>query len=450
MSALKTESHVGGAVLEKLKANLSLVPRYSSADERVFCGKWMRNLEQYLYRGVLPFTGVLDLVLIFAAPTLVHSSNVIYMQMTHAFHLALVIAIQLLKSHPVPVRMLGLLTATVLMAGYGFIAYRCNVVIREPMHEVMGATCFLAATFFSLQGCGFDKRYSATYLVAATVTTVLCMGSSRVGWPWVGLFGSLMVMSWYFHAGRIDRALDEARREFRLRGKIAPAHIVRRSGGDEAELHATFEPQIRRSVCISSDWRNYQKLSRNMDPKRLALALNEYYDLCYSLLKKQFPEGNYYTDWIADELFIVVFVEDGKSEKSIVNASLQFACALTQAKEVFRGSHGLPAAIDIGVAFGATLTGMMGPEGFRKATALGEIPGRARRLQATGKLLRIKFGERDRVLFDEDVLMLIKLPFDVKAFEMTPNKRQRDLPFGSLFYVEPNEEKVFVADLDVA
>jgi class 3 adenylate cyclase len=422
-----------------IRQHARLTPRFSSPDEKLFCEKWLTTLEHNLYVRVIPMTAVADLIFFFLCSFYAHPTNVIYLRLAHVLHACCVLAAAFcFRRRPELSRWLGLLAGAAYLAGFGYVAYRCHAVVAEPFHEVMGATGLVSVSILYVQACGFHKRKTLLYAFFAIATATVSMSTSRVGPMWVGLFALLQLLAWYFHCVRVERIFHEARREYALRGKIAPAHIVRMSGGDAEDLQSVFEPKKRRSVCISSDWRNYQKLSEKLDPNQLRDALNGYYDICYGLLRQAFPRGNYYTDWIADELFIVVFVEENEDAKAVVNAAMHFAESLIRGKETFRSRYGLPAAIDVGVSTGSALIGMMGPEGFRKATALGDIPGRARRLQSAGKLLRSRLGEADRVVFDHDVLMQIVDAFDVKTFEAQAPLRLRDLACDSLFYVEPN------------
>lgn len=426
-------------MIHRFLKTIRLHTDFADADEREFCDRWMRNIERHVFRSVVPVSMMIDVAVFLLAPAIAHWTNVPYMRLMHGIHFAVAAAAWFVIDRTKPMKAMAFVGTAIYAVGYGYVCYRCHAEIQNSHHWITGATAFLAVCFVNQQANGFDKRTGLLYLGFCLGVAVLAMGTSAVGPVWLGISGFLLSLSCYFHLGRVQRALDEAVREFRLRRKIAPAHIVRKTSGGEQDLGALFQPQKQRSICISSDWRNYQKLSEKIDPKQLGLALNGYYDICYELLRQAFPQGNYYTDWIADELFIVIFLEAHDNEKQMVNQALRFAESLIRGKETFRKRYGLPAAIDVGVSTGSALIGMMGPEGFRKATALGEIPGRARRLQSAGKLLRSRLGEADRVVFDQDVLMQISEAFDIKTYEAAPD-HLRDLPFSTLFFVEPAAE----------
>lgn len=228
-----------------------------------------------------------------------------------------------------------------------------------------------------------------------------------------------------------------AKREFALMIQAAPAKIVRQASLSNDDLGRAFAPIQRHCVCISSDWRGYQAISASISPEKLAEALGSYYEMVDRLLAETFKDGNYYSDWIADELFVVVFAKDTLEEKILINAALSFANDLIEKKQEFVDVNALQISIDIGVSSGISLIGMMGPPGHRKATALGDVPGQARRFQMAGKYLRSKFGESDRVVFGSKSLMQITEPFEIKQFDLSEDEKIRDLGDRALFYMEP-------------
>jgi len=124
------------------------------------------------------------------------------------------------------------------------------------------------------------------------------------------------------------RNMEVAQREFKLMIQAAPAKIVRQSASSHVGLLQVFAPKLRHCVCISSDWRGYQALSATLATEKLSNALGSYYEMSEKILSQIFPDGNYYTDWIADELFIVAYAKDEVEEKLLINSSLQFASRL--------------------------------------------------------------------------------------------------------------------------
>jgi hypothetical protein len=80
---------------------------------------------------------------------------------------------------------------------------------------------------------------------------------------------------------------------------------------------------------------------------------------------------------------------------------------------------------------------MMGPADHRKATALGELPGRSRRIQTYGRLLRSQFGETDRVIYGDDVIRHLGPEAGHRVLEVTGTQRVRDLNDAVVYFREP-------------
>lgn len=232
------------------------------------------------------------------------------------------------------------------------------------------------------------------------------------------------------------RALASA--EYNLRIMILPENIVRRSMEQSESVESFFRAELKPCICVSSDWRNYQALSANLSPVALTQALDNYYTEAFELLRYHFPEGTFFADWIADEFFVVIYAENSGHQEKMGDAVLQFALDFLQMKKAFLETHGLPEAIDIGLASGESLIGLMGPQKHRKATAIGETPGRSRRMQSTGKLLRHELGECDRVIFGKDVLNLLSSARQTKVFSLRSNQKARDIEDRVFYHADLN------------
>jgi class 3 adenylate cyclase len=118
----------------------------------------------------------------------------------------------------------------------------------------------------------------------------------------------------------------------------------------------------------------------------------------------------------------------------MTEAAVRFALELLTAKSGFYRTHGIPARIDVGLAAGLASLGLMGPEGHRKATALGEIPGRARRLQSAGKIVSRRLGEKDRLIFDAECRKRLPTAFNVESFSLESHESIRDLKDREIFH----------------
>lgn len=300
----------------------------------------------------------------------------------------------------------------------------CNfIIIIHPGSQLVRV--LTVAVLSIVSGLAFS-RHELTALLAGTNTVSMT----------IALFVT-------FQIDRQNR--DLAQKEFQLMIQAAPAKIVRQSALDNDDLGHVFAPTHRYCICISSDWRGYQELSSKVASSELSKAIGAYYEMTDAILASVFPEGNYYTDWIADELFVVIFAKDESEDGGLINAGLRFACELLLKKQQFVRDINLPINIDVGVASGLALIGMMGPAGHRKATALGDVPGQARRYQEVGKQIRRKHGEKDRILFGYNSLLQITEPFDVKQFELEAGGKVRDVAEDRVFFMEPGTDQTQVA-----
>jgi class 3 adenylate cyclase len=347
----------------------------------------------------------------------------------------------LLASFKTPMRVLLLrLSVPVLLISpslINFYAAYYHIVENDQMRTIMGAsTAIICGSFMSFidPRSGLPRGLSALLCI---LVGFLAFSDSAAG-------GILAIVNGVAVGGSFAVTLIHDRdfrttieREYRLLVQAAPAKIVRESASSNVDVNKVFEPKMRHCVCLSSDWRDYQTVSASVSADSLASSLGRYYDMCENLLSQIFPDGNYYSDWIADEFFLVIFAKDQVEEKRLVNLTLKFAEQLIREKEVFQKAHGVPAAIDVGVSSGLALIGMMGPSGHRKATALGEVPGQARRLQVLGKAIRQSMGDTDRVIFAAPTLMEITEALAVTEFKLEDKKQLRNIDSTSVFYLEP-------------
>ena len=445
MSVLRM-SNISLSDINPLKLWQSLfATKYASADEEYFVRIAMERRREASAEVAVRIGVVYDLIM----PAVVLSMEAIKTQnliiLFHALHLVLMLPMFI--NHPT-------LTPIIKNVGRRFIL---------PI-SIVAPVAFYAYLLATRSGVDVDKAYflGVTHIyalcnfiiiihpgaaLARTITMILLSFISYLVFSqqqMTGVLGGTNALSMCvglfitFSIDRQNRIL--AQKEFQLMIQAAPAKIVRQSASANDDLGQLFAPSNRHCVCISSDWRGYQALSAKISSDELSKAIGAYYEMTDKLLSHLFPEGNYYTDWIADELFVVIFAKDATEETGLINAGLEFARQLILQKQQFTKDMNLPINIDVGVASGVALIGMMGPTGHRKATALGDVPGQARRYQEIAKQIRKKFGDSDRVLFGYNSLLQITQPFEVKQFDLEAGGKVRDVAEDRVFYMEPTEE----------
>lgn len=231
-------------------------------------------------------------------------------------------------------------------------------------------------------------------------------------------------------------------REMRVRLTTMP----RRMGLSLSD--ADQRPRERFCVCLSSDWRGYQDLVSGLSDERVVELLEDYYQRVQDLLVVELQEYDYYMDWIADELFAVIYsretdVVNLQARQSMAIKVVEVSQKILNMKEVFSEDHKLNLAIDIGLSSGQSLIGVIGPSNHRKATALGSNPGRARRMQGCGKLIRLELHEEDRIIFGDEMVIVLQAPRDsnlpIQRYD-TSKRRLRNLEDQTLYYVTSPEQ----------
>lgn len=281
------------------------------------------------------------------------------------------------------------------------------------------------------------------WLAVVPVSAGLGATAAIVGPPdadsfvWWVIIGVAIVNGTFDFASVRNKDLKAAALDWQARVALTPRSVLRHSLTESVRAEELFRPAMRPCVCLSSDWRNYQRLSSQLSAEDLEGVLAHYYQHVQSLLTECLPKGNYFADWIADELFVVVFGESDAEMPELVRSTLHFCEELLRRKEGLFSLVQTPPGVDVGLAAGTAFVGMMGPADHRKATALGELPGRSRRIQTFGRLLRNSMGDTDRVIFGEDVAVLLPPGTAIREFAAEGSQRVRDLNDKVVFFREP-------------
>ena len=173
---------------------------------------------------------------------------------------------------------------------------------------------------------------------------------------------------------------------------MVPRNVAKHIAATDSnvKLDEIFKPTKRFTVCLSSDWRDFQKLTKDKDPEIIEKLFQNFYNIVFEELDRIFPNGNYYADWTADEIFIIFFDESDNENYLLVEKALEFA--KTFSLDVFERVNNLfeiELLYDIGMSCGEGLLGLQGPEKLKKTTITGESAGTAKRLETEAKNFRI-------------------------------------------------------------
>jgi class 3 adenylate cyclase len=150
------------------------------------------------------------------------------------------------------------------------------------------------------------------------------------------------------------------------------------------------QTRYRNAFYLSSDWRGYQKISESLTAEEISELIGNYYDDINQVLGEHLAGTDFFSDWIADELMVII-PTDSEEQKAEIASKIVSACQQI-GKLLNTAARYEMLDIDIGVSFGKSVIGFIGPKQHRKMTALGRNPGHSRRLEGVGKALREEFS----------------------------------------------------------
>jgi hypothetical protein len=262
----------------------------------------------------------------------------------------------------------------------------------SPDHHkaVIQAAMFMNVFAFHMLVFRFWKESLFLSLSLIGVYTV----ASVSGTPQAQVYQSLtfwcLVMTVFFWVQRTEfvATLDARFKSLLLQypPKIARAMTL---VGDEAEYLEAFAPKRRPCVCLCVDWRSFQEMASRKSPEEIATLIEKSHEVLLKFVYKNIPNESFHADWTADEFFLMLYSErDSKEEllKGAVNIVKNILEDFYQ--EMSKSSSQLVPTIDVGVAFGEGVLGLLGPKNMKKLTVAGSIGGRAKRLETEAKTVR--------------------------------------------------------------
>jgi class 3 adenylate cyclase len=199
----------------------------------------------------------------------------------------------------------------------------------------------------------------------------------------------------------------DAVKTYREKFQFIPRQVLLEAARLSKPISEVFRPDLRFCVCVCVDWNDFKKIVNERAPTDVGLRVVEFYQDVSRSLERSLPAGNYFVDWIADELFIVIFARSQADDAGMCASALGLARDLCGVRQNFTRRNGYPDGITVGIAAGVSMVGVFGAEGIAKATAFGETPGIARRLQSVAKRDIDQSVRRDRVVMNERFTALI-------------------------------------------
>lgn len=169
---------------------------------------------------------------------------------------------------------------------------------------------------------------------------------------------------------------------------------------DWKDITHAFQAKERFTICLCADWRNFQQLCNQKSSAEISDTIEKYYDIVIRHLEKVFPDGNYYVNWVADELFVIFYTDTDSNRENLEKKVVGFANNMTTSifEEINLTIKNWELMYDIGVSCGNGLLGLQGPSRLKKTTLTGEVAGRAKRYQEEAKRIRKNFGSSYPIL----------------------------------------------------
>jgi hypothetical protein len=165
---------------------------------------------------------------------------------------------------------------------------------------------------------------------------------------------------------------------------------------DSTDMNEVFGPRRMHTICIVSDWRNYQSLIKSRGPEDISRLFEVYYESVLAEIDARAPNRNYYASWTADELFVVFYSDEDTVEENFAQAAafvMEFATGLSGR---LREALGFDLLYDIGIAAGPGLLGLQGPNRMKKTTVVSQVAGEAKRLETEAKMYRHRSATTNR------------------------------------------------------
>ncbi|MBN8554803.1 MAG: hypothetical protein J0L93_05105 [Deltaproteobacteria bacterium] len=215
---------------------------------------------------------------------------------------------------------------------------------------------------------------------------------------------STLILSFYLR----QEFANELAEKFRTLQNIAPRRVARAiTIGDKSE---SFDPRMRPTICLCSDWRNYQALASRVNAETISRLFEDFYGSVKQALEVFVPDGSYFFEWTADQVFITFY-----DPKDDLLAAMKRAVAFTEfycgpLLENGRKNLKLKINYDVGLSSGVGFLGLQGPKGFKKTTISAEHAGIAKRLETEAKSLRSDnlSDENPIVVIDKNTANLMK------------------------------------------
>ncbi len=291
------------------------------------------------------------------------------------------------ESFSTPFNFIVLIPSLSYNIAYTFFLYKADN--GDPYYRILLLASFLVVLISTLFIYRFWKEQYALTLFSIIALFILSNYKPEISTDIIRLicFHIISMLACMYFRHQFIRSLSG---KYQYMSSLLPHKFAKRVTVAEGNfsIEKLFPTKEYYTVCLCSDWRNYQKITTSSEHKDVQNMLERFYEIIYTELSTLDLDGQYYADWTADELFIIFYGNSDQKEK-INNEALNF-CHNLSTKLYIEISNNINKGIkyDIGLSSGFGLIGLQGPGKFKKTTITGEVAGNAKRFETQAKKLR--------------------------------------------------------------
>ena len=324
--------------------------------------------------------------LLYDSPLLYASARALMMILYIAM-LAIIFKVYNNRNFSPPFNLIVLIPSLSYNIVYTYFLYKADY--GDPYYRILLLATFLVTLISTLFIYKFWREQYALTLISITALFVLSIYKPEISLDIIRLICfhiiSMLACMYFRH-----QFLSSLSGRYQYMSSLLPYKFAKRVTVAERDIsiNELFPTKEYFTVCLCSDWRNYQKITNTSEHRDVQDMLERFYEIIYLELSKSDLDGQYYADWTADELFIIFYGNQDQKDK-VISESLAF-CHTLATKLYIEVSNSLNKGIkyDIGLSSGEGLIGLQGPGKSKKTTITGDVAGNAKRFETQAKTLR--------------------------------------------------------------
>ncbi len=208
----------------------------------------------------------------------------------------------------------------------------------------------------------------------------------------------LGIMAWRYH--RLSRQRENITKAF---GYYLPTDMIDYLARDLSRLKST--PRSIYGICLITDAENYTSISERIEPEKLNLLMNRYYELIFRPVR---DHGGHVSDVTGDSM-LAIWTDTGPAPGPRSSAC-KAALAISMAVQRFNQAHpDSPLPTRIGLHSGRLALGNLGALDHYEYTPIGDIVNTASRIEQLNKHLGTRLLASGEIVHGIDDLLVRRL-----------------------------------------